>query len=121
MDGEPITAGHLWELLAQLDAVCPGGLQAPVGGSLQVALVDPHSGALRATVTRSELDRPARRGCPGTPRLDMPTCRHADMSTGRRIDGQVARLFLPGAGPAIPGGSPAPPDHRARATCHHPR
>lgn len=44
--GEPITAAHLRELLAQLDAVCPGGLQAPAGGSLQVALVDPGTGAL---------------------------------------------------------------------------
>jgi hypothetical protein len=115
VDGEPITAGHLWELPAQLDAVCPGGLQAPVGGSLQVALVDPRSGASRATVTQ-------RAGPAGPPRLppapDGSTCRQVDQSTGRRIDGQVARLFLPGAGPATPGGSPAPPDHRARATCH---
>jgi hypothetical protein len=38
VDGRPITAAHVRELLEQLDAVCPGGLQAPAGGSLQVAV-----------------------------------------------------------------------------------
>src|SRR4051794_9809908 len=32
IDGQPITAGLLAEILQQLDAVCPGGLQAPAGG-----------------------------------------------------------------------------------------
>jgi hypothetical protein len=32
VNGIPITAGHVRELLAQLDAVCPGGLQPPTGG-----------------------------------------------------------------------------------------
>ena len=59
--GEPITAGHLREVLTQLDAVCPGGLQAPTGGSLQIALIDRGTGALRATVSRPELQRLARR------------------------------------------------------------
>jgi hypothetical protein len=67
VDGEPITAGALRELLEQVDALCPGGLQAPTGGSLIMGLVDPVSGALRATVTRTELDRLARRGCPDHP------------------------------------------------------
>jgi hypothetical protein len=67
VDGQPITAGHLRALLEQLDALCPGGLQAPAGGTLEVALVDPVSGALRATVTRTELDRLVRRGCPDHP------------------------------------------------------
>jgi hypothetical protein len=67
VDGQPITAGHLRALLEQLDALCPGGLQAPAGGSLDVALVDPVSGALRATVNRTELERLARRGCPDHP------------------------------------------------------
>ncbi|SDY02018.1 hypothetical protein SAMN05661080_02034 [Modestobacter sp. DSM 44400] len=48
VDQQPITAGQLRELLAQLDAVCPGGLQAPAGGSLDISLVDPSTGALRA-------------------------------------------------------------------------
>lgn len=67
VDGQPITAAHLRELLEQLDALCPGGLQAPAGGRLEIALVDPVSGRLRATVTRGELARLARRGCPNHP------------------------------------------------------
>ncbi|MGY5883333.1 HNH endonuclease [Modestobacter lacusdianchii] len=70
VDGAPITAAQLRELLEQLDALCPGGLQAPAGGTLSISLTDPHTGALRATVTRPELERLARRGCvqhaPGT-------------------------------------------------------
>ncbi|NEK58613.1 DUF222 domain-containing protein, partial [Geodermatophilus sabuli] len=61
--GEPITAAHVRELLIQLDAVCPGGLQAPTGGSLTVAITDP-DGTLRATASRRELESIARRGCP---------------------------------------------------------
>ncbi|SDF82391.1 protein of unknown function [Blastococcus aurantiacus] len=63
VDGEPITAGHLRKLLEQLDALCPGGLQAPAGGTLHLALTDPSTGALRAVVTRHELERLVRRGC----------------------------------------------------------
>jgi len=79
VDGSPITAPQLRELLEQLDALCPGGLQAPAGGSLNVSLLDPATGALRATVTERELTRLARRGCPthpdaecGCPVLDRP-------------------------------------------------
>ncbi|SDY18303.1 hypothetical protein SAMN05661080_02607 [Modestobacter sp. DSM 44400] len=67
VDGQPITAAQLRQLLAELDALCPGGLQAPSGGSLDISLVDPRTGALRATVTRTELERLARRGCPEPP------------------------------------------------------
>ena len=67
LDGQPITAAHLRSLLERLDSLCPGGLQAPAGGTLDLALTDPLSGALRATVTRRELERLARRGCPGHP------------------------------------------------------
>jgi hypothetical protein len=63
VNGEPITAAQLRDLLEQLDALCPGGLQAPAGGTLDIALTDPATGALRATVTRSELERLVRRGC----------------------------------------------------------
>ena len=70
VDGAPITAGQLRELLDQLDALCPGGLQAPSGGSLDIDLTDPVTGALRATVTRAELERLARRGCRDHPRRD---------------------------------------------------
>jgi len=62
VDGLPITAGQVRELLARLDAVCPGGLQAPAGGSLRVAVTD-GDGALLATAGRRELARIARRGC----------------------------------------------------------
>jgi hypothetical protein len=79
LDGQPITVAHLRSLLEQLDSLCPGGLQAPSGGTLDLALTDPVSGALRATVTRRELERLARRGCPehpdgdcGCPVLDRP-------------------------------------------------
>ncbi|MCZ2848704.1 HNH endonuclease signature motif containing protein [Modestobacter sp. VKM Ac-2978] len=68
--GAPITAGQLRELLVQLDAICPGGLQAPTGGSLAIDLTDPVTGALRATVTRPELERLARRGCHTHPDRD---------------------------------------------------
>ncbi|SDF00761.1 protein of unknown function, partial [Blastococcus fimeti] len=67
VDGQPITTAHLRELLEQLDALCPGGLQAPAGGTLHLALTDPASGALRAVVSRAELERLARRGCPHHP------------------------------------------------------
>jgi hypothetical protein len=67
VDGQPITAALLAELLERLDAVCPGGLQAPAGGSLHVSLVDPVSGRLRAVVTRAELEALVRRGCPDHP------------------------------------------------------
>lgn len=79
VDGHPITAGQLRDLLTRLDSLCPGGLQAPTGGSLGIELVDPTTGALRATVSRPELDRLVRRGCPahpdgscGCPVLDRP-------------------------------------------------
>ena len=60
--GEPITAAHLRALLAALDAVCPGGLQAPTGGSLHLDLLG-GGGALLATLTRRELEQAVRRGC----------------------------------------------------------
>ncbi|WP_218938503.1 HNH endonuclease signature motif containing protein, partial [Modestobacter altitudinis] len=64
VDGAPITAGQLRELLEQLDALCPGGLQPPTAGTLGISLTDPSTGALRATVTRPELEQLVRRGCP---------------------------------------------------------
>jgi hypothetical protein len=67
VSGQPITAAHLRELLTQLDALCPGGLQAPMGGTLTIGLVEADSGELRATVTRPELRRLVRRGCPDHP------------------------------------------------------
>ena len=79
VDGAPITHQQLRDLLEELDSLCPGGLQAPTGGSLGISLVDPATGALRATVTRPELERLVRRGCTdhpggtcGCPLLDRP-------------------------------------------------
>ncbi|MCZ2829051.1 HNH endonuclease signature motif containing protein [Modestobacter sp. VKM Ac-2986] len=67
VDGSPITHKQLQDLLGQLDALCPGGLQAPAGGNLDISLVDPVTGGLRATVSRPELQRLVRRGCPQHP------------------------------------------------------
>ncbi len=66
VEGEPITANHLRALLTALDAVCPGGLQAPTGGSLHLDILGA-GGALLATLTRRELEQAVRRGCPQHP------------------------------------------------------
>jgi hypothetical protein len=83
VNGHPITAGQLRELLTELDALCPGGLQAPIGGHLDIALVDDATGALRATVTRPELERLVRRGCPDHPAGD---CGCAVLDLPPRVD-----------------------------------
>ena len=69
VNGQPITAAHLRELLAQLDAVCPGGLQAPAGGALRISVTDA-DGVLLATTSRPELERLARIGCVDHPGAD---------------------------------------------------
>ncbi|MGY1725943.1 DUF222 domain-containing protein [Geodermatophilus sp. SYSU D01062] len=66
VNGLPITAAHLRELLTQLDAL---GLRAPEGGSVTLALVD-DDGTLRATTTLDQLRRLAGRGCPDHPDTD---------------------------------------------------
>jgi hypothetical protein len=66
VNGQPITHRHLRELLQRVDALCPGGLQAPTGGSLQFALTDP-DGALRALLSPRHLRRLVRSGCPDHP------------------------------------------------------
>jgi hypothetical protein len=60
VNGMPITAGHVRELLARVGAL---GLTAPDGGSLSFAITGP-DGELLATLTPAELSRLARRGCP---------------------------------------------------------
>ena len=57
--GQPITAGHVRELLARIGAL---GLQTPEGGSLTFALTDA-DGRLLATATPGQLAHLARRGC----------------------------------------------------------
>ena len=69
VDNQPITPAHVRELLESIDALCPGGLQVPVGGSVTVAVTAPDSGELLATPTLSELRRVARRGCPDHPEV----------------------------------------------------
>jgi hypothetical protein len=75
VDGTPITATHLKELLSELDFL---GLHTPDGGDIGIALVDDR-GRLLATVTPRELRQLADRGCPthpatgcGCPVLGMP-------------------------------------------------
>ncbi|MCZ2827027.1 MULTISPECIES: HNH endonuclease signature motif containing protein [unclassified Modestobacter] len=63
VNGLPITAAHLRELLARVGAL---GLTTPDGGSLTYALIGP-DGQLLATITPAELGRLARRGCPHHP------------------------------------------------------
>ena len=77
VEGEPVTPRHLRALLTALDAVCPGGLQAPTGGALNIDLLG-SGGGLIATLTRRELEQAVRRGCPEHPAGD---CRCA--SVGR--------------------------------------
>ncbi|WP_083427461.1 HNH endonuclease signature motif containing protein [Geodermatophilus obscurus] len=78
VNGLPITAAHLRDLLARLDAL---GVQAPDGGSVTVALTD-DDGTLRATGTLDRLRRLAAHGCTQHPDeqcdcavLDRPTAK----------------------------------------------
>ncbi|WP_222196290.1 HNH endonuclease signature motif containing protein, partial [Modestobacter italicus] len=63
INGLPITAAHLRELLTRAGAL---GLTTPEGGTLSYALAGP-DGQLLATITPAELARLARRGCPTHP------------------------------------------------------
>ncbi|WNV74195.1 HNH endonuclease signature motif containing protein [Geodermatophilus sp. DSM 44513] len=63
VDGLPITAGHVRDLLRRIGAL---GLTAPEGGSLGFALTD-GDGRLLATAGLDQLRRTARRGCPEHP------------------------------------------------------
>ena len=59
VNGLPITAAHLRELLARVGAL---GLTAPDGGELTLAVTGP-DGELLATLTPVDLARLAKRGC----------------------------------------------------------
>ena len=104
VDGATITAAHVRELLIQLDAVCPGGLQAPTGGTLHIAVTDA-DGALLATTSRPELERIAARGCPT----------HPDAACGCPVLGKP---------PAVDRYRPSPAQRRfgkvRDRTCRHP-
>jgi hypothetical protein len=69
VNGLPITAAHVRELLAELGALTPTGLGAPAGGSLDLAITGP-DGELTATATIEQLRRLAGRGCPRHPAGD---------------------------------------------------
>src|SRR4051812_13153839 len=71
VDGEPVTTDLARELLERLDALCPGGLQAPTDGSLMLSVVDA-DGRLLAAVTRRELESAVRhrRGLCPPPGID---------------------------------------------------
>ena len=66
VNGLPITAAHVRELLARLGAL---GLQAPQGGALTLAITDA-AGRLLATATHERLETLARRGCREHPDSD---------------------------------------------------
>jgi hypothetical protein len=66
VNGLPITAGHLRELLTRVGAL---GLTSPQRGSLAFALTD-DDGELLATLTLAQLQALARRGCPTHPESD---------------------------------------------------
>ncbi len=70
VEGRPITAAHLRELLEQLAALGPGEPAVPTGGSLDVDLVERRTGRLRAALTHRELVRAGRRGCRSHPAPD---------------------------------------------------
>jgi len=61
VDEEPVTAAQARQLLERLDALCPGGLQAPTDGTLSLSITDA-DGRLVAAVPRRELESAVRRG-----------------------------------------------------------
>ncbi|RBY79406.1 HNH endonuclease [Blastococcus sp. TF02-09] len=91
VEGEAVTAAHLRELLVQVDALCPGGLQAPTGGTLDFAVTDA-CGRLLAVTDRRELERLARRGCPAHPdgTCGCPVLSAPPWTGTRRREGSVA-------------------------------
>jgi hypothetical protein len=61
VDGEPVTAAVARVFLERVDALCPGGLQAPTDGTLTISVTDA-DGRLLAAVTRRELESAVRHG-----------------------------------------------------------
>ncbi|MGY1785244.1 DUF222 domain-containing protein [Geodermatophilus sp. SYSU D00698] len=88
VNGLPITAAHLRELLQQLEAL---GVRAPEGGSVTLALVD-DDGTLRATTTLDRLRRLARTGC-----ADHPADAGVEQSAEASGDCDCAVLDRPAA------------------------
>ena len=92
VNGLPITAAHLRELLARIGAL---GLTAPDGGVLTFAVTGP-DGRLLASTTPVELARLARRGCPRHSKDE--TCRcpvlEPPPSTGAYTPTEKQRAFV---------------------------
>ncbi|MGY1737800.1 DUF222 domain-containing protein [Geodermatophilus sp. SYSU D00684] len=110
VNGLPITAAHLRELLQHLDAL---GVRAPEGGSVTLALVD-DDGTLRATTTLDQLRRLARVGCRDHSDTDCdcavlgrpdPTDRYAPSAPQQRF---VHTATAPAASPPAASGSAGP-------------
>ena len=70
VNGLPITAAHVRELLARVGAL---SLTTPDGGTLTFAVTGP-DGRLLATMTSAELARLARRGCTDHPDAESCDC-----------------------------------------------
>ncbi|GAB3320452.1 hypothetical protein GCM10027451_41140 [Geodermatophilus aquaeductus] len=83
VNGLPITAAQLRELLQQLDAL---GVRTPEDGSVTLALAD-EDGTLRATSTLDQLRWLARRGCPDHPTApDTDDCGCAVLDRPEAVD-----------------------------------
>ena len=116
VDGQPVTAAQARELLERLDALCPGGLQAPTGGTSTSASPTP-TAACSPTATRRELERIVRRGCADHPRATA-AARCSACPAGRpvrapprRSGGSRRPATAPAGSPAVttgPAGRPGP-------------
>ncbi|MGX5654902.1 DUF222 domain-containing protein [Geodermatophilus nigrescens] len=78
VNGLPITAAHLRELLRQLDAL---GIRIPPDGSVTLALTD-DDGTLRATTPLDQARTLARRGCDDHADCDCPVLDEPDATDG---------------------------------------
>ena len=99
VNGLPITAAHLRELLTRVGAL---GLTAPDGGTLTYAVTAP-DGRLLATMTPTELARLARRGCAEHPDggvvAGQRRGRGVGIEDGDHDDGAAPPCSCPVAGP----------------------
>ncbi|MCZ2830406.1 DUF222 domain-containing protein [Modestobacter sp. VKM Ac-2986] len=104
VNGLPITAAHLRELLARVGVL---GLTAPDGGTLAYAVTGP-DGQLLATTTPAELGRLARRDCPDHPAHGIAARTDGD----RTRDNADAPCSCPALGPPPPTGAYTPTDRQ---------
>ena len=71
VEGEPVTAADLRAALDGVDAICPGGLRAPTGGSLHLDLLGA-GGSCRPRLSRGDLETGRAARVPGPPGRDLP-------------------------------------------------